>query len=59
MTEFAHLCALHLPPRSRVIPIEEHKQFLERCCDLGLLSREYTREGIRFSPTPTLLSIGD
>ena len=40
-TEFAQICQKHMPKAARSkFPVNTARPFLERCCVLGLLSRE-------------------
>jgi hypothetical protein len=45
--EFVEMCARHAYPGVKRPTIDSTKEFLDRCCELGLL----TREGNRYVPT--------
>ena len=53
--EFAEMCNRHRRYGWNPVPFETIPPFLERCCDLGLLSREVGEDGRRrYVPTRKL-----
>lgn len=57
VAEFARMCALHMPRTSSPVPLYSVREFLERCCDLGLMEHSYDSGGTtRYVPTHALRS---